>query len=120
MEKKLSLIILILFLSTTVFSQGLFKKKIKNQKDSISYFIGAEIGTNLVKQGIEINPKIMYVGFLHAFKDEEMLLTEEEKQKVVQSFKCYCSAKTIGTTKKESGDASSEHRTGKKGKCRFS
>lgn len=101
MEKKLSLIILILFLSTITFSQKSKKIKLQSTQDSISYFIGADIGANLVKQGIEVDAEIMMAAMVDAINGEELLLNEEEKQKVVQALNAIVQQKQLEQQKKD-------------------
>ena len=53
-----------------------------DDKDSISYSIGADIGDNLINQGIDINYDAFSAGFRKGYEKEEHLLTIEAPQVV--------------------------------------
>lgn len=59
---------------------------LKDEKDRISYGYGMEIGKNLKKQGIEINPDLLAQGLKASLAGEKTLLTEEEVRQTMQAF----------------------------------
>ena len=54
------------------------KVEVKTQKDSISYSLGMDIGKNLQRQSIDINPNILAQGIKDVFAGSKTLLTEEQ------------------------------------------
>ncbi|MDX1701536.1 MAG: FKBP-type peptidyl-prolyl cis-trans isomerase [Melioribacteraceae bacterium] len=59
--------------------------EISTKKDSVSYSIGIDIGKNLKRQEIEIEPDVMLQGFLDAQADTSKL-TDEEIMAVMTNF----------------------------------
>ena len=57
-----------------------------NNVDSVSYSIGADIGDNLINQGIEINYGAFNEGFSNGYEKEEHLLTMEKRRKLFKSM----------------------------------
>jgi FKBP-type peptidyl-prolyl cis-trans isomerase FklB len=51
---------------------------LKTQKDKVSYALGANLGMNLHKQSVEVDPAIVLRGLKDALTAGKMLLTEEE------------------------------------------
>ncbi len=51
---------------------------LKTQKDKVSYALGANLGMNLHKQSVEVDPAIVLRGLKDALAAGKMLLTEEE------------------------------------------
>lgn len=67
-----------------VFAQKKQKKtEIKTYTDSVSYIIGADIGSNLKKNFIDINLEVFIAAFLDAQKGTDTLITPEQKQQVM-------------------------------------
>ena len=54
--------------------------------DSISYSIGADIGDNLINQGIDINYDAFSSGFRNGYEKEEHLLTMEKRRELFKSM----------------------------------
>jgi len=84
---------------------------LKNQKDKISYIIGMDIGDNLKKQSIEINPEILLKGVKDALSGEKPLMSEQEIRETVAAFQKEAKvkqeemAKKAGEKNKKEGDA---------------
>ena len=53
---------------------------LKTQKDKLSYALGMNLGTNLYKQTVEVDPAIVLRGLKDALAAGKMLLTEEESR----------------------------------------
>jgi len=62
------------------------KTKLTDNTDSISYSIGADIGDNLINQGIDINFDAFSAGFRNGYEKEEHLLTIEKRRELFKSM----------------------------------
>ena len=62
------------------------KAKLTDEADSISYSIGADIGDNLINQGIDINYDAFSTGFRNGYEKEEHLLTMEKRRELFKSM----------------------------------
>jgi FKBP-type peptidyl-prolyl cis-trans isomerase FklB len=71
--------------SSQVFAED--KELLKSQKDKVSYIIGADIGGNLKKQSIDINPEILMKGLKDGLAGNKPLLSDEEVVKTMEAFK---------------------------------
>lgn len=54
--------------------------------DKLSYSIGADLGKNFKKQGIEINPTSMAKGLQDGMNGTSLLLTEDQMKEVLNKF----------------------------------
>ena len=82
-----------IFVSTLFFSctgkgkeSSDIKTKLTDDTDSISYSIGADIGDNLINQGIDINYDAFSAGFRNGYEEEEHLLTMEKRRELFKSM----------------------------------
>jgi FKBP-type peptidyl-prolyl cis-trans isomerase FklB len=79
--------------------------------DKLSYSVGIDLGKNLKKQGIEINPTIMAKGIDDGMKGGPFLLTEQQMKDSLTNFQKDLMAKRAAQfdqqakTNKEKGDA---------------
>ena len=84
---------------------------LKNQKDKISYVIGMDIGSNLKKQSIDIDPDILARGIKDALSGGKTLMTEQEIREVSTAFQKEMMAKQeernkkLGEKNKKEGEA---------------
>ena len=62
------------------------KASLNNDLDSISYSIGADIGDNLINQGIDINYEAFSAGFKNGYEKKEHLLTIEKRRELFKSM----------------------------------
>ncbi|HEY5594693.1 MAG TPA: FKBP-type peptidyl-prolyl cis-trans isomerase [Nitrospiria bacterium] len=76
---------------------------LKTQKDKVSYSIGLDIGKNLRKQSIDIDPDLLARGLKDAMAEGKTLLTEEEVRTVMTEFQKEMQAKAAARVK-EVGD----------------
>ncbi len=61
--------------------------KIESQKDKVSYSIGVNIGNNLKRDSIGVNPDLLLQGLLDAGADSsKRLMTDEEVQATMTAF----------------------------------
>jgi FKBP-type peptidyl-prolyl cis-trans isomerase FklB len=56
------------------------------QKEKVSYIIGTDIAKNLKKQGIDIDPDMLFKGLKDAFTDQKLALSDSEIQQVMMAF----------------------------------
>ncbi len=56
---------------------------LKTQKDKVSYAIGMNVGRNLHRQSIDVDPAILMQGLQASLTDGKTLLTEQEAQAVL-------------------------------------
>ncbi|MEK6672779.1 MAG: FKBP-type peptidyl-prolyl cis-trans isomerase [Nitrospirota bacterium] len=63
------------------------KQALKDQKDKISYSLGADIGNSLKRQSIEINPDALVLGLRDVLSNSKTLLTDKEMQEILAGFR---------------------------------
>jgi len=73
---------------------------LKNQKDKISYVLGMDIGNNLKRQSIDIDPDILARGIKDAVSGGKSLMTEQEAREVATAFQKEMMAKQEERNKK--------------------
>ncbi|MFQ5598312.1 MAG: FKBP-type peptidyl-prolyl cis-trans isomerase [Nitrospiria bacterium] len=59
---------------------------LETQKDKVSYGIGLDIGTSFLRQGLDLDPKVLAAGIADAMTKREPRLSQEEIQKVLAAF----------------------------------
>jgi FKBP-type peptidyl-prolyl cis-trans isomerase FklB len=74
----------ILFLVSQLNAQE--KPVLKNQKEKVSYIIGMDIGGNLKRQSIDVDPNILTKGVQDALSGAKPLLSNEEIQETMVAF----------------------------------
>jgi len=84
MKLRLIAVLGVLFLVSQVYAQG--KVVLKNQKEKVSYIIGMDIGSNMKRQSIDVDPNIFAKGIKDALSGEKPLLTEQEIQETMMAF----------------------------------
>ena len=62
------------------------EKNFKDQKDKVSYIIGLDIGANLKKQAVDINPDVLLKGVKDALSGNKPSLTEQEINSTIAAF----------------------------------
>ena len=84
---------------------------LKTQKDKISYAIGMNVGTNLHKQSVDVDPAILLQGLKDGIAGSKPLLTEEEARTLLMQLqedtrkKQAEKAQQMGGANKTEGDA---------------
>ncbi|MFO0752095.1 MAG: FKBP-type peptidyl-prolyl cis-trans isomerase [Thermodesulfovibrionales bacterium] len=73
---------------------------LKNQKEKVSYSIGLDIGKNMKKQSIDIDPDALAKGLKDALSDSKPLLSDKEIQDTMTAFQKELAAKQEDRTKK--------------------
>ena len=61
-------------------------KKLKTEKDKVSYSIGLDIGKNFKNQAMDIDTEIFILGLRDALSDKKALLTDEEVREVLSNL----------------------------------
>src|SRR5213592_642190 len=93
---------LIVFVSASLLALPLFAQEkspqLKDQKDKVSYSIGMNIGFNLSKQKVDINPDILAAGIKDAIAGKPQL-TQEQVKEVMAQFE-----KDMEQKQKEAGE----------------
>jgi FKBP-type peptidyl-prolyl cis-trans isomerase FklB len=84
MKLRVIVVLGILFLVSQVNAQE--KLVLKNQKEKVSYIIGTDIGGNLKRQSIDIDPSILARGVQDALSGANPLLSKEEIQETMVAF----------------------------------
>ena len=79
----------------------------KDQKDKISYIIGMDIGTNLKKQSMDVDPAFLARGIKDALAGAKPMLTEKEIQETMAAFQREMMAKqqAMADKNKKEGEA---------------
>jgi FKBP-type peptidyl-prolyl cis-trans isomerase FklB len=65
----------------------------KNDREKLSYSIGMDIGANLKRQSVEVDPDMLAKGFKDSYTGGKTLLTEEESRQAIQNFQKQLMAK---------------------------
>jgi FKBP-type peptidyl-prolyl cis-trans isomerase FklB len=102
MKLRLIAVLGVLFLVSQVYGQE--KPVLKNQKEKVSYIIGMDIGSNLKKQSIDVDPNILAKGMKDAFLGEKPLLTEQEIQETMVAFQKEMMVKQAEVAKKNKAE----------------
>lgn len=90
---KYILFVILLFSLIACQSSTQDKVELKNQKDSVSYSIGLNIGNNFKSQMIDVNPDIVASAIKDILDSNKTLLTDEEAQKVWMAYQQQLMAK---------------------------
>jgi FKBP-type peptidyl-prolyl cis-trans isomerase FklB len=105
MKLQMVVALSVLFLVSLVNAQE--TPVLKNQKEKMSYIIGMDIGNNLKKQSIDVDPNILSKGIKDALAAGKPLLTEQEISETMAAFQKEMMAKQEQVAKKNKteGDA---------------
>ncbi len=84
---------------------------LKDKKDKVSYSMGINIGTNLKKESIDVNPEALSRGIKDALSGGKPLMTEQEINEIMMNFqkeliaKQQARLKELGEKNKKEGEA---------------
>jgi FKBP-type peptidyl-prolyl cis-trans isomerase FklB len=67
--------------------------KLSTKKDSISYAIGVNLGSNLKEQAIEADPAVLAQGLKDSYSGGKMILTKDQSLSVITAFQHEVTAK---------------------------
>ena len=98
MKLRMIVILGILFLANQVNAQE--APALKNQKEKVSYIIGMDIGSNLKRQSVDVDPNSLARGIQDALSGAKPLLSKEEIQGTMAAFQ-----KEIAEKQKQRGEA---------------
>lgn len=82
MQKFVMAVYIILCFAGTVIAQE--TTILKEQKDKLSYSVGASIGRSMKRDSVEVNPELIVQGIKDALAGGKMLLTDEE---MIETFR---------------------------------
>jgi FKBP-type peptidyl-prolyl cis-trans isomerase FklB len=74
--------------------------ELKTDKEKLSYSIGMDIGGNLKRGSIEVDPDLLAKGLKDSYGGGKTILTEEEARKTIEEFQKTLMAKQAETMKK--------------------
>jgi len=72
---------------------------LKTEKDKLSYAIGMNIGNNLERQSLELNPEIISKGIRDSLIDGKTLMTEQEYRDTMTAFEREMKQKQVAQLK---------------------
>jgi FKBP-type peptidyl-prolyl cis-trans isomerase FklB len=72
---------------------------LKTEKDKLSYAIGMNIGNNLKRQSLELNPEIVSQGIWDSLTDGKTLMTEQEYRDTMTAFEQKMKLKQVAQIK---------------------
>jgi len=84
---------------------------LKDQKDKVSYSMGVNIGSNLKKESIDVNPEALILGIKDALSGGKPLMSEQEVNETMMNFqkeliaKQQAHLKELGEKNKKEGEA---------------
>jgi FKBP-type peptidyl-prolyl cis-trans isomerase FklB len=84
---------------------------LKTPKEKASYAIGMNIGKNLKRDSVEVDPAVLYRGLKDAFAGNKLLMNDEEAKAALMALQTEVRAKeeakvkTLGVENKKTGEA---------------
>lgn len=81
----------------------------KTYQDTISYLIGRDIGSNMTKNDIQVNPDIMFAGLKDGLNGNDSLINQEVTERCMNTFQQEMMAKQ---QKKTSGEVAANKAAG--------
>jgi len=94
---------------------------LKNPKEKLSYGIGTDLGRNLKRLGVDVDPDLLIKGFTDAMSGAQPLMTDEEIGATLSAFqqqiqrKAAQAAAAAGEENKKAGEAFLAQNKGKQG-----
>jgi FKBP-type peptidyl-prolyl cis-trans isomerase FklB len=82
--------------------------ELKSDKEKLSYSVGMDIGANLKRQSIEVDPDLLAKGFRDSYSGGKTLLTEEESRQAIQNFQKQLMAKQAEAMKQQAENNKSD------------
>jgi FKBP-type peptidyl-prolyl cis-trans isomerase FklB len=87
------------------------KKELKTQKDKVSYAIGLDMGNNLKKNELDVDPDVLASAIKDVLSNSKHLMTDQEAKETLMALQKDLQAKqlernkTLGEKNKKEGDA---------------
>ncbi len=76
--------------------------ELKTDKEKLSYSIGMDIGGNLKRQSVEVDPDLLAKGLKDSYGGGKTVLTEDESRRTITEYQKTLMAKQAETMKKNS------------------
>jgi len=76
--------------------------ELKTDKEKLSYSIGMDIGGNLKRQSVEVDPDLLAKGLKDSYGEGKTVLTEDQARQAIADFQKTLMAKQAETMKKNS------------------
>jgi len=98
-----------LLLAGSVFAEE--QSVLKTQKEKISYIIGADIGSNFKRQGLDVDPDLVLKGMKDSLSGNKLILSDKESADIMTAFRQEFMAKqaeaqkVAGEKNKKEGEA---------------
>ena len=73
--------------------------ELKSEREKLSYSVGMDIGANLKRQSVDVDPELLTKGFRDSYTGGKTLLTEEESRQAIQNFQKQMMAKQAEAAK---------------------
>ena len=67
-------------------AQGDADTPFKTTREKVSYCIGVDIGSNMKRQGVEVDPEVLAKGLGDVLFDREVLIDEEKRREILAAF----------------------------------
>jgi len=74
--------------------------ELKTDKEKLSYSIGMDIGGNLKRQSVEVDPDLLAKGFKDSYGEGKTILTEDQARQAIADFQKTLMAKQAETMQK--------------------
>jgi FKBP-type peptidyl-prolyl cis-trans isomerase len=102
MKIRLTLAVAVAIVASQVNAQDRIGRRgeLKSVRDRASYSFGMTMGTNLKKQGVDIDLDLLVQGLRDATSGGKLLLTEEQALEAMQAFEKEIAAKQLEDSKK--------------------
>ncbi len=102
MKVRLILVVAVAIIATQVHAQekGGRRGELKNLRDKASYSFGMTMGTNLKKQGVDIDLELLIQGLRDSTNGGKLLLSDEQALEAMQAFEKEVAVKQAADSKK--------------------
>lgn len=84
--KLVAAAVITMAMSSAIAADATTNTTLTSDTDKLSYSIGADLGKNFKKQGIEINPTAMAKGLDDGMNNKQLILTEDQMKEVLNKF----------------------------------
>ncbi|MBS0358229.1 MAG: FKBP-type peptidyl-prolyl cis-trans isomerase [Proteobacteria bacterium] len=61
-------------------------EKLTTEKQKLSYTIGVDLGSNLRKQGVDVDPQVLFKGLQDAMSDSPLMMNQETMETTLQNL----------------------------------
>jgi FKBP-type peptidyl-prolyl cis-trans isomerase FklB len=81
---------------------------LKTEKEQVSYGLGADMGRNLKRHGVEVDLDLMVKGLKDGLSGEKLLISERDLRKIMAEFQAELRRKRVEAMKTAAGDNKKE------------